>query len=118
MAPAGRLGDRAGFALCVIEIAEAGISIGLEARHSRRDAGIACPCRVAKDLVWELEKLRRRFDVDGDELRAAAKRLSRKRRGEPAFIDDEHLAQMRAGASAREVAKNIGGAYRDNSDKS
>jgi hypothetical protein len=68
---------------------------------------------LAKDFVWELEKLRRRFDVDGDELRAAAKRLSRKRRGEPAFIDDEHLAQMRAGASAREVAKNIGGAYRD-----
>jgi hypothetical protein len=59
------------------------------------------------DFVWELEKLRRRFGVDDDELRTAAKRLGRKRRGVKPYNDDQYLSKMQDGASAPEVAKSI-----------
>jgi len=68
---------------------------------------------LSKDFIWELEKLRRRFGVDGDELQAAAKRINRKRRGEPPFNDDKYLAKMRDGDSARQVAESIRGTFKD-----
>jgi hypothetical protein len=36
---------------------------------------------LSRDFLWELEKLRRRFGVDGDELKLAVRELTRKRRG-------------------------------------
>jgi hypothetical protein len=68
---------------------------------------------LCRDFVWELEKLRRRFGVDGDELRAAAKQLHRKRRGVKPYNDDKYLSKMRDGASAVEVARSIGGCNAD-----
>ena len=64
---------------------------------------------LSRDFVWELEKLRRRFGVDGDELRAAAKQLHRKRRGVKPYNDDKYLSKVRDGASVLEVARSVGG---------
>jgi hypothetical protein len=56
MAPAGRLGDRAGFAFAVVELAEPGISIGLQ------DAGIASemPGGMLAAAIVRVEEHRRR----------------------------------------------------------
>ena len=34
---------------------------------------------MSKDFLWELESLRRRFGVEGDDFRAAVKQLTLKR---------------------------------------
>ena len=56
MAPARRLGERAGFALGVVELAESGIGIGLQ------DAGIAgeMPCGMLAAAIARVEEHRRR----------------------------------------------------------
>jgi hypothetical protein len=66
---------------------------------------------LAKDLLWELEKLRRQLGVDGKEIEAAAHELGLKRRGVKEYTrDHEHLARMRTGGmSARKIAAEIGG---------
>src|ERR1700757_4947046 len=64
---------------------------------------------MSDDFLWELEKLRRRFGVDRREIEEAARALTRKRRGVKSLNDDRHLARLQAGATAREVADNIGG---------
>lgn len=64
---------------------------------------------MSRSFLWELEKLRHEFGVSAEEIREAAKALDRKRRGAKPYSDDRHLAQMRAGASARAVATSIGG---------
>ena len=64
---------------------------------------------MSKDLLWELEKLRRQFGVDGKEIQAAAKSLDRKRRGAKPHSDDDHLAKLQSGVSARQIAARIGG---------
>lgn len=63
---------------------------------------------MSRSFLWELEKLRREFGVDTDEVKAAAKELGRKRRGPPGYDDDRRLASMRDGASAQTVAASEG----------
>jgi hypothetical protein len=56
------------------------------------------------DFLWELEKLRGRYGIDDEELKEAVKELTRKPRGAKEQKDSEHLAQIRAGSSAKKVA--------------
>ena len=55
-------------------------------------------------FLWELEKLRRRFGIDDEELKQAAKQLTRRPRGAKEQEDSEHLAQIRTGSSIKKVA--------------
>jgi hypothetical protein len=64
---------------------------------------------MSEDFLWELEKLRRRFGVGREEIEAAAVTLTRKRRGPELQKDDDHLARIQAGISARKVAADMGG---------
>jgi hypothetical protein len=64
---------------------------------------------LSRSFLWELEKLRREFGVDSEEVKMAAQALGRKRRGIKPYNDDHHLARMQAGVSARGVATSIGG---------
>src|SRR5215472_7732809 len=53
-------------------------------RHHRfRRDGCATAGRgiMSGDFLWELEKLRRRFGLDAEELRSAVRELTRKQRG-------------------------------------
>src|SRR5215472_1186215 len=60
------------------------------------------------DFLWELEKLRRRSGVDEEKFKEAVKELTRKPRGAKEQKDSEHLAEIRAGSSAKEVAADKG----------
>lgn len=64
---------------------------------------------MSRSFLWELEKLRREFGKNSEELKVAARELGRKRRGPPGYNDDHRLAQIQDGASARAVARNEGG---------
>jgi hypothetical protein len=59
---------------------------------------------LSQDFLWELEKLRRQFDVDGDELRSAIQELTRKQRGlKPQNYTEEITRSRKNRRASREL---------------
>jgi hypothetical protein len=59
---------------------------------------------LSRDFVWELEKLRRRFGVDGDEFRSAVRELTRKQRGlKPQDYTEEITRSRKNRRASREL---------------
>ena len=59
---------------------------------------------MSGDFLWELEKLRRRFGLDAEELRLAVRELTRKQRG---IKQQEHTGEITRARKNRIAARQI-----------